>query len=315
MPLRVAIGPSSFAEQDPAPLRLLEAAGCTVVPNPFGRRLTEAEIIEHLQGVDGLVAGLEPLNRAVLRSTEHLKAIARVGIGVANVDFDAAAECGIAVSSTPQGPIDAVAEMTVAALLAISRGIVSANRALHEGRWEKSVGSGLVNAKVLIVGYGRIGRRFHELIRAFKPVVGVFDPYAEDLETDPELERFPALKQALEWADVVSLHASGTECILDGDAIDAMKSGVVLLNSARGELVDEAALVCALGSGAVRSVWFDAFVSEPYDGPLSGFDQALLTPHIGTYTRQCRLDMELNAVRNLLRDLAAHGLPGLGESS
>ena len=120
MSLRVAIGPSSFAEEDSTPLRLLEAAGVEVVPNRWKRRLTEAEIIEHLQDVDGLIAGLEPLNRKVLQSARpRLRALARVGIGMANVDQDAARELGIRVSSTPDGPTEAVAEMTLAALLGV----------------------------------------------------------------------------------------------------------------------------------------------------------------------------------------------------
>ena len=121
MSFRVAVGPSSFAAQDDTPLKMLGSAGCEVVPNPFGRRLTEEEIIAHLEGIDGLIAGLEPLNRKVLSSAPGLKAIARVGIGMTNVDFDAAAEFGVKVSNTPDGPVAAVAEMTLTALLALGR--------------------------------------------------------------------------------------------------------------------------------------------------------------------------------------------------
>lgn len=303
-PLCVAIGPSSFAEEDPTPLRMLEDARVTVKPNPFGRRLTQEEVIEHLRGVDGLIAGLEPLNRAVLASAApRLKAIARVGIGMTNVDLDAARELGIAVSNTPEGPVRAVAELTVAALLAIARNIVPMNTALHAGTWKKMIGFGLEDTPVLIVGLGRIGRRVAELLRVFGARVLWYDPHIEGAA--PEIGvRVASLDEGLAQAAVVSLHASGTQCLLGADRFALMRDGAVLLNSARGELVDEAALVAALESGKVGAAWFDAFWKEPYDGPLTRFPQVLLTPHTGTYTRQCRLDMETQAVRNLLRDLA-----------
>lgn len=303
MSLVVAIGPSTFAEEDTAPLAMLEAAGITVKPNPFKRRLNEAEIIEHLRGVDGLIAGLEPLNRPVIASAApRLKAIARVGIGVANVDFDAAREHGVAVSSTPDGPVQAVAEMCLAALLCIGRTLIPANESLHNGGWGKQIGFGLLGTKVLLVGYGRIGRRTAELLRAFGAEILVADPY-----TDPASlihgEILLPLHEALGQAEVISLHASGEDCVLGRDQFALMRKGAVLLNSARGGLVAEDALIAALEDGTVRAVWFDAFWKEPYSGPLTCYPQALLTPHISTYTVQCRRDMETTAVKNLLRDL------------
>ncbi len=303
MSLVVAIGPSSFAEKDPAPLRMLEDAGITVKPNPFGRRLTEPEIIAHLEGVDGLIAGLEPLNRTVLSSAHpRLKALARVGIGVANVDFDAARDLGIAVSSTPDGPIDAVAEMTLAALLALARQLIPTNVALHQGKWAKSIGMGLNGATVLLIGCGRIGTRVASLLQAFGTTVLAYDPGLTP-ETAPDGVNLVKFAEGLAAAEVVSLHASGEACILDAAAFDTMKPGVLLLNGARGGLVEESALCAALESGKVAGAWFDAFWQEPYTGPLTQFDQVLLTPHVGTYTGQCRRQMETEAVANLLRDM------------
>lgn len=285
------------------PRRLLEDAGVVVKDNPFGRRLTEAEIIAHLEGCDGLIAGLEPLNRRVIASAApRLKAIARVGIGVANVDFEAAAEHQVKVSSTPEGPIAAVSEMTLAALLALNRRLISTNQTLHAGAWKKEIGLGLGGASVLLIGYGRIGKRVGELLRAFGATLLVHDPYIEATSLTHG-ERRVSLETGLAEADVISLHASGEDCILGAAQFQRMKRGVVLLNSSRGGLVDEQALIAALDAGTVGGVWFDAFWQEPYTGPLTAFPQALLTPHVATYTRQCRLDMESAAVRNLLRDL------------
>jgi len=299
----VAIGPSSFAEKDAAPLRMLEEAGCVIKPNPFGRRLTEEEIIVHLEGVDGLIAGLEPLNRRVIASAPQLKAIARVGIGMTNVDFGAAEEFGVQISNTPDAPAQAVAELTVTCLLTIGRGVLPMNAALHEGEWKKTIGFGLIDRKVLLVGLGRIGRKVAELLAAFGARVYAYDPHVEVAAFPPNVMSVGSLDEGLAMADVISLHASGAEAIIGDAEFDRMRDGIVLLNCARGELVDEQALVAALDSGKVGGAWFDTFWEEPYAGPLTDYDNVILTPHVGTYTEQCRRSMETAAVRNLLRDL------------
>lgn len=303
MTFRVAIGPSSFAEQDKTPLEMLESAGCEVVPNPFGRRLTENETVEHLREVDGLIAGLEPLNRTVLESAPRLKAIARVGIGMTNVDSEAARERGIKVSNTPDGPVEAVAEMTVAALLALSRQLIPSNDALHGGEWKKIIGRGMRETTLLVVGYGRIGRRVAQLLQAFGVRLLIYDPYLDDSSNMIAGHSVESLEEGLQQANAVSLHASGEKVILDAQAFQWMQAGTILLNSARGELVDESALMRALDAGKVTGAWFDAFREEPYKGPLTQYPQVLLTPHVGTYTKLCRREMETAAVQHLLRDL------------
>lgn len=301
--MKIAVGPSSFAEEDQTPFKRLQAVGAEVVPNPFRRRLNEEETIALLAGVDGLLAGLEPLNRRVLAAAPHLKAIARVGIGMDNVDQKAAAELGIKVSNTPEAPAEAVAEMTVAALLALNRQLVPANTALHMGEWKKTIGSGLKGQKVLLLGFGRIGRRTAELLRVFGAELMACDPQWNSAEAERLGVRRAVLPEALAEADVISLHAAGRDTLLGAAEFARMRPGVALLNSARGDLIDEAALIAALEKGVVVRVWLDVFCEEPYRGVLTKFPQVLLTPHIGTYTRQCRLEMETAAVANLLRDL------------
>ncbi|MBL9138393.1 MAG: hypothetical protein JNK85_21170 [Verrucomicrobiales bacterium] len=306
--MRIGIGASSFAQEDPAPLRLLEAAGVTVVPNPYRRRMTEPEIMGYLVGdrLDGLLAGLEPLNRRVLEAARgSLKALARIGIGMANVDQEAAREMGIKVSSTPDGPTEAVAEATLAALLCLLRNLEPMNRALHQGEWPKSIGRSLAETTVLVVGFGRIGRRVAATLSSLGARILVCDPH---LPADADGGGFPTvtLEQGLSVADAVTLHANGEKVILGREELARLPQGALILNSARGGLVDETALVEALESGRVGKAWLDAFWEEPYRGPLLKYPQVLLTPHAATYTRRCRLSMETEAARNLLRDL---GLP------
>ena len=300
--MKIAISTSSFASIDTTPLDLLRSTGLEVASNPFGRRLTEKEIIVHLQSVDGLLAGLEPLNSNVFQKCPQLKAIARVGIGMENVDLNAAKKAGIKVSNTPDGPTDAVVEITIAAALSLSRNIMPANNALHQKKWSKLIGMGLKNTNVLIIGYGRIGRKVAAIFRTMGSHVLVCDPCVEqkDLQFEEELLE---LKNGLKSADMISLHAGGNNPILTASEFDMMKKDVIILNSARGNLIDENALINALDSKKVSSAWLDVFWDEPYTGRLTQYEQVLLTPHMSTYSIQCRKDMEMAAVNNLLRDL------------
>ena len=300
MTFKVAIGASSFAAADPAPLRLLEAAGVKVLPNPYGRKLTEEEIMAHLVGVDGLLAGLEPLTRRVLTNSPSLRAIARIGVGMTNVDLGAAEELGVKVSNTPDGPTEAVAELTLAAMLGLARKIHGMNNAMHDGQWEKQMGTGLKGSTALVVGFGRIGRRVSEILDFLGVKILAYDPFTR---VDDRLAKQVSLEDGLPVADFILVHAGGEQVILGAKEFASCKDGVYVLNAGRGGLVDEAALEAALAVGKVGGAWLDVFESEPYVGPLAESPQVIATPHVGTYTVQCRVGMECAAVENLLRHL------------
>ena len=300
--MKVAISTSSFGSVDKSATELLASKGFDIINNPFGRKLTENEIINHLQGVDGLIAGLEPLNSNVFQQSPDLKAIARVGIGMDNVDIQAAEKHDITISNTPDGPTDAVAEITLAAALSITRNIVPASNALHKKQWSKLIGLGLKNTNVFIIGYGRIGRKVANLFRMMGAHILVCDPVVNKNELKYS-ETLLGLNDGLKSADIITLHAGGDNPILTAAEFGMMKKGVMILNSARGNLIDENALINGLDSKKVSAAWLDVFWDEPYTGKLTEYSQVLLTPHMSTYSVQCRKDMEMAAVKNLLRDL------------
>lgn len=297
---RILIGPSSFGKPDAKPLAMLAENGFTAVPNPFGRKLTKAELIQLLPGITGLIAGLETIDREVLAACD-LKVISRCGAGIANVDQIAAAEKGIRVCSTPFGPTRAVAEMTVGCLLTLIRQISAMDRAMRSERWEKLIGRQLYGMKILIVGYGRIGRLVAELLQAFTVEIMIADPRFTSMSSSEP--RSVALASGLAEADVIAVHASGEECLIGPPEFARMKSGVFLLNAARGGVVDEVALCHALDEKKVAGAWIDTFCKEPYNGPLMRYEQVLLTPHAASYTEEGRRQMECDAVINLLNAL------------
>jgi D-3-phosphoglycerate dehydrogenase / 2-oxoglutarate reductase len=298
---KILIGPSSFGETDASPLERLREQGLVIIDNPFRRKLAKNELIE-LLGADvvGLLAGLEPLDREVL-SSSRLKVVSRVGSGMSNVDQVAAHELGIIVCSTPNGPTESVAELTIGCMLNLIRMVPQMDAALHRGEWTKKIGFLLEGKTVVIAGYGRIGRRVAELLVPFRARTIVVDPFLTRGADEP-LE-IMALQDALPLADILTMHASGNERILGEDEFGLLKKGAFLLNVARGGLIDEKLLARALRSGAVAGAWLDAFAAEPYSGELSGFPNVILTPHVGSYTAECRRQMETEAVENLIKAL------------
>lgn len=294
--IKVLLGPSTFAEMDKMPLERLTAAGFEVINNPYRRKLTEEELLKLLPGVEGLIAGLEPLNRRVLEAS-CLKVISRCGSGLSNVDLQAAEEMGIIVRSTPSGPTTAVAELTIGCLLSLLRQIPQMNQALHQKSWSKRIGRQLQGACVAVIGFGRIGRKVGQLLSACGANVVAVDPL---FAGTAENIKIVSLEEALKKADIITLHASGEDCLLGNDEFNIMKNGVFILNAARGGLLDEKALAEAINNKKVAGAWLDTFNKEPYDGILCQYDEVILTPHIGSYTVECRRDMEMESVLNLI---------------
>jgi len=293
----VLIGPSTFAAMDPAPLERLNELGFEVIDNPFKRKLSKDEVIELLSDdILGVIAGLEPMDRDVLKKS-NLKVISRCGSGMSNVNMAAAREMGIWVHSTPYGPTNSVAEATLGAILSLIRMLPEMDRSLHEGKWNKRIGNLLEGKTVVVVGFGRIGQRVKELLMPFRTTIIAVDTREQD---SLEGVTFMPLEDALPLADIVTLHASGEDCIIAGRELSLLKSGSFLLNAARGGLIDEAALAEAMDKGVVAGAWLDTFEREPYDGVLIKYPQVILTPHIGSYTVECRRSMEMESVENLI---------------
>lgn len=305
---KVFISTTSFAKDDQSPLKLLESAGMDISLNPLAKKLSEREISEFLKDTDYLIAGTESLTRAVLGSAKKLKIISRVGVGLDNVDLQAAEEFGIKVYNTPYGPTISVAELTIGLVLDLLRMVSNMDRDMRSGVWKKRMGNLLKGKKVGIVGFGRIGQKVAELMMPFGAEISYYD--VGDIKKQLNCS-FKKLNDLLQWADIITLHCSASEegkAIIGKDELKRMNKGAWLVNASRGGLVDEAALYSSLKEGHLSGAALDVFEEEPYRGPLTGLDNVILTPHIGSYAKEARVKMEIDAVENLLKGLKS--IPG-----
>ena len=255
---------------------------------------TESPLEEIVDGYDALVVrSATKVTAGLIARGARLKVIGRAGVGVDNVDVDAATRRGIVVANAPESNVVSAAEHTIGLLVALARNIPQAHAALVEGRWERSRWGGVELAdKVLgVLGFGRIGRQVARRALGLQMKVVAYDPFVAP-------ERFRELgvesatfEEVLERSDFVTLHlplTDETRGAIDAAAIARMRDGARLVNAARGDLVDEAALVAALESGKLGGAAVDVFPEEPYEGPLLRAPNVVVTPHLAASTEEAQ---------------------------
>ena len=286
---RVLVTSTSYGKNDPRLKTELERLVGEVTYNPTGKPLSSEEVARLLPGVDGYIAGLDVIDKSALQNAERLKVIARYGVGVDSVDLQAARDKNIIVTNTPGANSVSVAELTLGLMLALARQIPEAVAATRRGQFPRLSGISLEGKTVGIIGLGAIGKQLAQRLAGFNCHVLAYEPRPdEDFVRKNSVELVP-LDQLLRNADFVSLHLplmTETRGMVDTTFLGKMKKGAYLLNTARGELVDEAALLEALKSGQLRGAALDALCQEPPDPnhPLLALPQVIATPHLGAQT-------------------------------
>jgi D-3-phosphoglycerate dehydrogenase len=241
-----------------------------------------------------IVRSATKLEAPVLERARRLKVIGRAGVGIDNVDVAAATRRGIVVANAPESTVVSAAEHTIGLLFAVARHIPQAHAALKEGRWERSRFPGVELAdKVLgVVGFGRIGQQVARRALALQMRVLAHDPYVSpERFRELAVERAESLDEVLAQSDFLSLHLTltpETRRLIGREELARMKPGIRVVNCARGELVDEDALVEALRSRRVAAAAIDVFSEEPYAGPLLELDNVVVTPHLGASTQEAQ---------------------------
>lgn len=285
----------------------------TVVMNPWGRRGTQDEIREIWDGADAIVCGAESFDRAMLSSApKSLRVLSHYGVGVDSIDLKAAEDCGILVCNTPGANSDSVAEMAVSLMLAVARQTVNHDLHIRKGEWKRFPSFELKGKTLGVVGFGAIGRGVAMRCKAFGMRIVVYDPYMTEASVRAAGAEKAPLDDLLRESDVVTLHLPCNEStfhLLDEAAISKMKETAVLINTARGNLVDEPALVRALRDRRILGAGLDVYAEEPLrESPLFGLENVTLMPHCSANTTEAAMNMGLMAVENAYRALM--GLEG-----
>ncbi len=278
-----------------------------IIYNPYKRRLTEDETIGLLrENVIGMIGGVESLTQRVLTAAGQLKVISRCGVGLDNIDLAAAKRLQIKIYNTPDAPTIAVAEFTLALILNLLRNIHQANKMVRLGVWKPLMGNLLFGKTIGVIGFGRIGKNVIRMLEAFGTNVLIYDP---NIDMCSQVEDFCSLQKLLVESDIITLHLSYSpenHHFINQERLSQMKSSAILVNTARGDLIDEDSLYQSLKSKKLAGAALDVFSAEPYNGPLITLENVLLTTHMGGYACESRDLMEKQALNNLLKGLEMH---------
>lgn len=273
---------------------------------------TREAILEVARQADGVLVTYARITDDIIEQLNRCRIIARFGIGVDNVDIEAATQSGIVVTKVPDYCIDEVSDHALALLLALARKITYANRQVQAGQWEMRavVPMHRLRGRTLgLVGFGKIPRALAPKAQALGLKVMTYDPYVSDEVTEPLGVESVDFDELLRSADYISTHApltTETHHMFNADAFRQMKPEALLINTARGPLVDEQALANALDEGQLAGAALDVMPQEPppADSPLRGRDNVILTPHIAFYSEESLVELQTKAAQEVARVLA-----------
>jgi D-3-phosphoglycerate dehydrogenase len=302
---KVLITTVPFGEKIDTPIQLLKEAGVSYVINPLGRKLKEDELAELITEFDAVIAGTEIISERVMDKAKSLKLISRVGVGLDGVDLMAAKKRGISVSYTPEAPAPAVAELTIALIMSLLRSVHLANIEMHRGEWRRHFGRRISEVTIGIIGVGRIGGLVAKKLTEFaNPRILINDLYPNSNRLLETYGEWVSKEKIYLEADVISLHVpltAQTKNMIREKQLFMMKKDAVIVNTARGGIINEEDLVKVMKFGQLSGVAIDVFNNEPYNGNLSSLDNCLLTSHMGSMSIDCRSQMEIEATQEVIR--------------
>ncbi len=306
---KLAVLARSFAKASSQPIEYLKENGIHVEIKRNHDVNNEQRVAELIGEADAVIIGSDKIGDIVIDNCKNLKVISKHGVGLDNIDLEKVKNKGIIVTITPGANHESVADLTWLLILAASRDFLDVMEYVKQKNWcYPELGKEVFQKTIGIIGYGRIGKAVARRAVGFENRVIVYDPIIKHIEPVANLNiELVSFKTLLKESDIISLHApltAETQMMLDEEAFSLVKPGVILVNTSRGELINEAALYNALVSGKVRAAALDVFAKEPPIGsPLLTLKNVIPTPHIGTHTEESNLRMGMMAAKNVVTAL------------
>ena len=302
--MKLFVSTHPFSSTSSLPMQLIKDNNIELSYNQHGRKITTQELAQDIQDAEVLIAGTEKITEEVFRNALNLKLISRVGIGLDGIDFDLCKKYDVRVAYTPDAPTMAVAELCVGLIIDLARKISHTNKAIKEGIWNRHMGMLLYGKTVGIFGMGRIGKSLIHLLSTFNVKFKVYD-----VEPDLAFGRlyavdFVSKEEVLRSSDIISVNVplkADTHDYITMKELEMMQAHTILINTARGGIVNEDDLYTALKTNIIAGAAVDVFEVEPYKGDLTKLDNCLLTCHMGASTIDSRTDMEVQAIEEAIR--------------
>lgn len=302
---KILVTPRSLSKSGHPALKTLEDKGFEILMPWPARQPNPIELEQVLPSCCGYLAGVEPISAKVIAESVDLKVISRNGVGLDNVDLEAASRAGIQVLGTPGANSQGVAELALALMLCQCRSIASSSSILKAGDWKRSKGIEIQRRTLGIIGCGQIGYRLAKMALGIGMHVIGYDLYPSQTLRDLPGFSFVTISEIQKYADVISLHCPPSEKpLVDTGFLELCKDGVIIVNTARASLIDENAMLEAIESGKVNGYATDVYIHEPPEvSLLYGHEKVTMTPHIGGFTDESVDRATVYAVENLINVL------------
>ncbi len=305
MTYKVVVATRSFGSTSDIPWDILREGQCEVVIVDV--ETSNEELMQALRDADGLIVGNRAINSELMQAAPRLKVISMHGVGVDHIDLVAASQQGISVTNCPGANANGVADLTLALMLVVSRPIISANRALRNGQWGKHPGVEIWQKTLGLIGLGKIGLGVARRALGFEMELLVYDPFVDQVTITELGATAVSLKDLLRQSDYVSLHTPLTEQtrgLITEERFKLMKPTAFLINTARGELINEDALYAALKAKTIAGAALDVFSEEPPTNfDLINLPEVIATPHIGTHSRESTTNVSILSAKNTVLTL------------
>lgn len=302
--MKLFVSTHPFSSTSSIPMQLIKDNNIELSVNEHGRKITTQELAQDIKDAEVLIAGTEKITEEVLKNAPNLKLISRVGIGLDGVDFELCKKYGIRVAYTPDAPTIAVAELCVGMIIDLARKISTTDKNIKNGIWHRHMGTLLYGKTVGILGMGRIGKSLIHLLSSFNVKFKVYDIKPDLAYGRLYSVEFVSKEEVLKNSDIISVNVplkDDTYNYITIKELKLMQKHSILINTARGGIINEDDLCTALKENIISAAAVDVFEKEPYNGKLKELDNSLLTCHMGASTIDSRTDMEVQAIEEAIR--------------
>ncbi|RSL33607.1 hydroxyacid dehydrogenase [Salibacterium salarium] len=294
-----------FGKLNPEPIKLLFDKGFDILDNPFhGKTHSENELLGLVQKADAAICGDDYFSKRVIKKAKNLKILSKYGVGVDRINIEAATKQGIVIANAPGSNKHAVADLAFTLMLSVARKLREAENVVQNGGWRVVIGRELYNKTLGIIGFGEIGREVAKRAKGFNVKIVVYDPYVEATVVKDMGVELVGIDKLLSQSDFVSLHLPSlpaTKKFIDKHKLSLMKETAYLINTARGDIVDEEALLDALLDKKISGAALDTLAIEPpINNNLNELNNVIVTPHIGAHTYEANYIMGMMAAQNVV---------------
>ncbi|MCT4687344.1 phosphoglycerate dehydrogenase [Vallitalea sp.] len=307
MSYKILITPRSFGKNNSKPWDMLKEKGYEIITNPYGRIMTEEEMIDCIKDVDGVILGVDPCNRKVLEKATNLKCISRYGVGLDNIDMEYAKERNIPVHRTVGANSNAVADYAFGLMLDITRKISCIDRECRKGNWKKIKTSEMWGKNIGVLGLGAIGKGVAKRASGFNMNVLAYDVFKDESYAKDNNIKYVDLETIYKEADFISLHlplTKETKDLISYKEFDMMKDSAIVVNTARGGVINEDALCDALLNNKILGAGIDVFEEEPpSNNQFTKLDNIVIGSHCAASTLEAIDNMSMMATTNLINEL------------